>query len=362
MKLHTKTLKSALSDLSSVIKTRTTLPALNCVRLSMTPNGRLQLQCSDCDAWVTRRIDCEGAIDPVLVNHSVLSKFVALAGTEHIELELVNGKLSMTSRGTYTIKTLPVEEFPSPPAVNGAGLSCNLSDLAEGIDSVGWAAVTDPKETGYRTTVLMDIQPKAILCAAINPHGLALFNRLAITGEERKIVIHAGQASIIAEALRHKEAIAGVTDNLFISDSPDGGAVVRLSEAPAIPYQQYMGLRGEGRGTVFNKDDLIRNCHAAIALSEADKDCRIKLLRDGGDENLSMDVVVSVFGGGDYGKETIEAPGEPLDVYLSATYMLSSLAKAPTPQVRLIGLENAVIIESGDMTYFIPKMMEPLKK
>lgn len=358
MKLHTKTLKVALAEVGRVLKTRTTLPALNCVRLASTNDDRMELQCSNLDAWITRKVDCDGVIEPILVNHSVLTDFIALADTETIELELKDSKLRITSRGSYWIKTLHAVEFPLPPEFRGAALGCNLQDLAEGVESVAWAATTDPKESGYRVTVLMDIQPKAIICSAINQHGMALFNRAAITGEARQIILHASQSGIIIPALRQESATAHVSPNLFIVDSPTGGAVIRLSESQAIPYEKYMALRGAGRGTVLNKADLVRNCHAAMAMAEADKDCRIKLLRDGESSNVN----ISVFGGGDSGEETIEAPGEPLDVYLSAAYMLSSLAKAPTPQVRLIGLPNAVVMESGDMTYFIPKMMEPLRK
>lgn len=356
MKLTTKPLKLALAEVGRVMKTRTTLPALNCVKLSSTDDDRLQLECSNGEAWITRKIDCDGVIEPVLVNHKVLTDFIALADTETVELELKGSKLHITSRGSYSIKTLPANEFPSPPAFDGPALGCNLADLAEGVESVAWAAVTDVKEHGWRVTVLMDIQPKSIICTALNPHGMALFNRLAITGETRQIIIHNSQASVIIPALRQPEAMARVSPNLFIVDSPTGGAVVVLSEAQAIPYQQYMALRGEGKGTMFNKADLIRNCHAAIAMSEADKDCRIKLLRDGDN------VIVSVFGGGDEGGETLAAPGEPLDVYLSATYLIAALAKAPTEQVRVVGLDNAIIVESGDMTYLIPKMTEPVKK
>lgn len=361
MKVSTKSLKLALADVGRVIRTRTTVPSFYCVKLSDAGGDMLKLECTNGDAWVSRKIECEGAIPESLVNHKMLSALVANANSETINISTIKGgKLSVSAGGRLDyIRTQPIEQYMAAPTFKGNALGCPLADLAEAIDSVSWAASNDPKEAGYRVCVLIDLKPTKMICAAISQRGMAIFNRGLIC-EERQIIIHVSQADMITPALAVEGAQAYVTDNLFVVENPIGGAAIKLTESKALPYQQIVDQRGTSKGTTFPKEVLLRNCAAAIAINETDKKLTLSPLK-ARREPGSDQVTITVFGGENQGVEVVEAPGEPLDMYISSEYLQASLAKAPTPNVTIVSLPNAVFIESGDMTYFVPNMIEPVK-
>lgn len=357
MKLSTKSLKQALADVGKVLKSRTTLPALNCVKLSVTSDDRLQLDCSDCEAWVSRKIECDGTIEPVLVNHKTFSDIIAIGKTETVEIEMRCCKLAITGKGTHTIKTVSADQFPAMPSQTGPQLACSLEDLADGIDAVSWGASTEKNETGYRVCVVIDLEPKMMTCAAISRGGLVVFQRPLIN-ETRQIVLVAAQASLITPELRQKTAKAFVSPNWFMAENEHGSAAIRLPEAKAMEYKSFLELRGTDLGTVFNKHDLLRSCAVAAAMSDADKDCRVRAWREPGSDQVELKAT----GGGDDGVEMVDAPGEPLHFYLNANYLKAALAHAPTEQVRVVSKDNAMFVLAGDLTACIPQMIDPIKK
>jgi len=111
-------------------------------------------------------------------------------------------------------------------------------------------------------------------------------------------------------------------------------------------------------GTLFNKHDLARGCAVAVAMSDADKDCRLRGWREPGSDQVELMAV----GGGDSGVEMVDAPGDPLHFYLNASYLKAALAKTPTEQVRVVSKDNALFLESGDLTAVIPQMIDPIKR
>ncbi len=361
MKISTKALKLALADVGRVIKTRTTVPAFYCVKLS-DANGMLKLECTNADAWVSRKIEAEGSIPEALISHAMLSQLVAIASEESITISsLKGGKLSigLSATNVQSVRTLPLEQYLAAPTFKGEALGCSLPDLAEAIDAVSWAASTDAKESGYRVCVLIDLEPTKMTCAAVSQRGMAIFSRPLIC-ESRKIVIHASQADMITPELAANDALAYVTDNLFIVENAIGGCAIKLTESQGVNYKQITEQRGDGKGTVLPKDVLLRNCKVAMAINEQDKGLTLsplKAFREPGSDS----VTITTFGGENQGVETIHAPGEPLDMYISSEYLRAAIAKAPLPNVTIVSQSNAVFIEAGDTTYFVPKMIEPRK-
>lgn len=360
MKVNTKALKLALADVGRVIKTRTTVPAFYCVKLS-DAGGMLKLECTNADAWVSRKIECDVPMADVLVNHRMLSDLVALVDSEFIHISsLKMNKLSIEWGGKLqSVRTLPLEQYLDAPTFKGEALGCSLPDLAEAIDAVSWAASTDAKESGYRVCVLIDLEPTKMTCAAVSQRGMAIFSRPLIC-ESRQIVIHASQADMITPELAAPDALAYVTDNLFIVENAVGGCAIKLTESKGVNYKQITEQRGDGKGTTLAKDVLLRNCKVAMAINEQDKGLTLsplKAFREQGSDS----VTITTFGGENQGVETIHAPGEPLDMYISSEYLRAAIAKAPLPTVNIVSQPNAVFIESGDMTYFVPKMIEPVR-
>jgi len=348
MKLITKQLHSALAEVGKIIKTRTTMPAASCVKLSMTEDDRLEISATNTESWISRRIDADGAIGTVLVNYQVFRSLIDGIMSESFHLTLDGSKLTIRKpNGSLVVKTMDAAEFPSTPTDKGKPLAVNLEDLAEGIEATAWAANRDQTAKALALCVLIDMQPTELACAATTLTRFAFFRKPSVC-ETRTLMLPAAMSGAVIPLMREKGSGAFLSENMFHVEAPTGSITVKLiALAQPWPYKQFIEARGKDEGIFLNREALLANCRTALATSDSvghRSAGNIKILRVGASDNVTVTLVGCKNADGD---EEIEASGGPIDVLLPADQLAEALSKSSDENVRIILSENAAYIEDG---------------
>ena len=122
LELPAVAIKHALAGLSKVIRSKSSLPVLGCVRLEADPYGAARFQATDLDSFVTGQVQgSPGGFPACLVPFDTLNR-IAKGAKNTLRLVQEDGKVSVQSRfGTATVAqalaTHPLEEWPAVPTV-----------------------------------------------------------------------------------------------------------------------------------------------------------------------------------------------------------------------------------------------------
>lgn len=141
-------LKEAVSSIDKVVSKNSTLEVLNSVLLTATGKS-LKLRATNLSLGVEieipANIEKEGE---VAILGSFLSNTVANIGYEKIvKLENTDNNLTISNKNSsIVLKSIPKEDFPTLPAVEGSSFEISSDELLEGIKAVFYSsAVSDIK-------------------------------------------------------------------------------------------------------------------------------------------------------------------------------------------------------------------------
>jgi DNA polymerase-3 subunit beta len=135
-------IRSALITCERLTGKNLTLPVLGAV-LWVAENKTLKLRATNLnigiEVVVPAKIEKEGI---VAIRGDVLSSlFGAMQGDSVVGFELVNGNLSVkTKSNTILLKSIPHEDFPTIPSVDGEKISIGAKKFIEGIRAVYYSA------------------------------------------------------------------------------------------------------------------------------------------------------------------------------------------------------------------------------
>lgn len=137
-------LSDAVAFVVKLLPQRPTLPILSGVVLEAR-DGRLQLSTFDYEVssrtTLDANIDTEGA---VLVQGHLLANIAGRLPSAPVQFELDESGLHLNcGRTNFTLPTMPLAEFPSLPAIDGAAGTVTGADFAEAISQVAVAASTE---------------------------------------------------------------------------------------------------------------------------------------------------------------------------------------------------------------------------
>lgn len=352
MKLTTKTFRTALAEVGRVIRGRTTLPAAACVKLSMSDDDRLQLEATNFDAWITRKVECAEGIEPVLVNHQMLSRVLETIGDESIELLLSGSKLTIKSCDVDVLNTLDAKEFPTFEHDGSLPLAVNAADLAEGLESVNWCAGDDKAAKEAYKSANVILSARMLTCGASSGTSMALFTRPAIC-EERTLLLPAALVPAILPDISAKKCDLFVSERWFRASHPKGSAAIKLSAGDSIPFERITALRGTSKGTMMDRERLKLACVKAMIHTPEANFAQIHAVRDG--DNVNVSCQNGAYSG------VFEAPGNELNMRVSADKLNTALSKSMADEVRIVTCDNAVFIEMGDLLVAIGQMTDPVK-
>lgn len=232
-------LAQALSTVSRVVGTRTTLPILSNI-LMKTEKGQLRLSATDLEiglsVWVGARVEKEGALT---IPGRLFSDFVAAVPGKTIQLAVDGTKLLVSAESAEaTLMGLPASEFPLIPELSG-GTTINLpaASLASALKkTVGAAAVDESRP--ILSGVLLWASPEGLRLVATDSYRLSEVILPVNPKAEVKAVIPLRAAQ---ELLRLAEAEDGevaltVSENQISCKTSAASLVTRLIEGEFPNY------------------------------------------------------------------------------------------------------------------------------
>ncbi len=331
MKISTKLLREALNACAPATNGRLS-PILACVKLDAT-DGLLTIQASNFDVFIERTVECDGNLMPCAVSLKNLQTALTLDGGDTIEMNSGGNSLMLVGQSKGYLSIMPHTDFPAWPADEDAkpyGLNCE--DLAEGLDSVAWAAM-DGDARPTLAIVAVILTPKMIECVTYDGHVCCHFARPAMTCDG-ELSVPKDFAAPLASALREKEAVLSVGTNAAIVQHKRGRTRIKLSDQ-LFPngWRKIMEMSKDLPWLELPVSELKNACAAAAAYNSGKVSPRLKViwLPEG-----QVRFVVNGDSGNSYDR-TIDHPdaaaGEAKSEF-NANYLTHTLQKMDGPTVK----------------------------
>lgn len=329
MKIHTpkKALVSALEQLTRIIPTRSTNPALTALRVRIVPAG-LELSGTNLEIDLRVLVDADlpmGAEGEFGVPGHLWAQAAKKAAGALVELELKGSVLHMNSGGN-TAKIQTVEEMPTLMAfpAHDAGLPLDARDLATGLRSVVYAAENNAFQAVFKG-VLLHLNPQQTRMVGADGYRIAIRDSAPVAGltQPYKLLVPRRNAEEIALRLDTDKAChLHVGEGEITITRPDLAIKVKLM------YGEYPDFE-----RVIPKALSLSARVSGAALAEALD--RVSLFVDQNSNNRAnltfRDGRITVAGAGDYGDSTdvvdaVLSGSEPaLDVAVNTRYVLDAL-------------------------------------
>jgi DNA polymerase III subunit beta len=174
--IPTKPLLNAAAFAASVVKTRTTMPALQCIKLTAT-EGKLECFGSDLKIFKTKGREAQVS-EPgsVGVPAKLFVDWLRTAPSVVVGLELKKDFLIATAGDVEaSFATILPEEFPAVPSVKGGTgpIAIAADELQKKLKRVAHAAHTDPVGFAERCGVWAEFKPHGLVLACFDGKRLA---------------------------------------------------------------------------------------------------------------------------------------------------------------------------------------------
>ena len=176
-------LKLGLSTAGRIISSSHTLPILNNLLLK-TENGLLKISSTNLEVAITSGIRCKvEELGVLTVSSKTLTDLVNNLPNKNITLQSKDGQLFVEAENYHTnIKTLPAEEFPLIPEVEGKNvLKLDAQELKSALDQVVFAASTNQTQPEI-SGVLFAGEKEGLRLAATDRYRLAERKMPAVEG------------------------------------------------------------------------------------------------------------------------------------------------------------------------------------
>lgn len=361
-------LKAGLAPVVAALPGKTTLPVLNCILISTEGDGLIRMTATDLDTTVTRTIVASvSAPGAVLVPGKKLGEIAReIPDSCTLDVRLQDDTVHLwceETRTRYKLATIPVEDFPSPPAIPWETDSFSVpgSTLKLLIERTSFAASTEETRP-ILNGVLWELAPGSMAMVATNGHRLSV-TRVETTGvstaadpaEVTVVFEDGGEDTPAPDVIIHPRALA------LVSRLPHDEEDVVVSRT-----QTYVGFRGAGweiitrtipgpypnyRAVIPQDSDrtLIgdRGALAAavrrMAIVASDQTHRIRFILGGPMMRVAVETP-------DLGTAHEDVPvdyeGDPLEIGFNAHYLLELLRYLPAGEVRMCfkGAERAALL------------------
>lgn len=349
MTINTKALSAALSECGQAIQASNALPILMSVRLAVEA-GNLEIEATNLEAWILRRMACEGEMKSCCVRHSTFKRVVDLVEAESITLTIDSGKLLIASGNSKVRLPIEPQEFPSDSFADAKpvdAMAAVATDLADGLDAVCWAACIDQSKHPIYENVLILMESHALKCVASRSVTSAIFHRLRIC-PNLEIILPAKHAGLLVPFLREESAESLLSKNYLIAKSVKGLCAVKLSAVGSVKWESVQNILDSRQGSgVLIASTLLKTACA-----------RTMLITDNGTPRLELEQIggVLTLASGENYKDTIQSTGEPAVATLNATELLRALPKLNSDTVRFVSAPNGSFWSAGDLTVALCQM------
>jgi len=330
-------LADAVAWAARTLPSRPSLPVLAGLVLSVSDEV---LTLSSFDYEVSARVEVACDVDDpgvALVSGRLLSDIARSLPAQPVTLSVEGTRVIITcGRSSFTLPTLPVEDYPQLPAMPPASGDIKGALFATAVGQVAIAAGRDdtlPTLTGIR----LEIEGTRLVLAATDRYRLAV----------REFDWNPLSTGLTAQALIPARTLADTAKALASSE------VMSIALAPPGAGEGLIGFEGNGRRTTTRLLDgefpkyrtLLPNEAASIALIEtamlAEAVKRVSLVAERNTPvrlNFDGSEVVLRAGVGDdaQANEAVEATvdGDALEIAFNPNYLLDGLAAIDSPIAR----------------------------
>ncbi|MCA9323602.1 DNA polymerase III subunit beta [Candidatus Saccharibacteria bacterium] len=197
-------LSRALSTVSRVASTRSSLPILSNVLLK-TEGNRLLVAATNLDIAVSEKIGAKiSQAGSITVPARLMQDFVSSLPSGTLELDMKDNKLQLSAeRFDSTINGVAAEEFPVMPTIDGGSVAeFSAGEMKQTLQQVLFAASSDDARP-VLTGVYMHADKKKIFIAATDSYRLA----------EKNIKKDAGDMSLLLPAQSLQELLRALKDD-----------------------------------------------------------------------------------------------------------------------------------------------------
>lgn len=351
-------LRNGLQQVSRIVGTSQTLPILNNVLLQ-TENGQLKISATNLEMGMSTSVRCkiekEGG---VCIAAKVLLDLVNNLPNENITISVGEAETSVTTERYQTkIKHLPIEDFPSIPAIeDGSIVAITAADLKEVLDSVAFAASTSETQPEI-SGIAMKFENGKMTAVATDRYRLGEMSIPVQTSEDRAIVVP--QRSIL-ELSRILTGVAGSV-GLNISATQmaltvnDTYLVTRLIDGQYPEYTQIIPTESGSVITVEYKELLAALKTSGIFSRGAGS---ITMAYTPEKQNLQ---IMSASQG--IGESVVDIPcqisGGPGSVILNFRYMLDLLANTSHNMINIHVIDDSrpVVFRPQDQANYLYLIM-----
>lgn len=329
----------AVAWAARILPQKAALPVLAGLRLEVAQDGTLELSGFDYEVSAQAQLDATVAeAGSILVPGRLLAEIVRSLPPQPIDVA-TDGARVVVSCGSsrFTLPTLPLDEYPTLPAMPEVAGSVGSDAFAAAVGAVAIAAGRDdalPVLTGIR----VEIDGEQVTLAATDRYRLAVRTLRWAPADPGMQATALVPARTLAEAAKSLTSGAEVT--LSLSSSGTGEGLVGLSGAKRSTtsrlldgeFPKYRSLLPETSTASATVDSAVLTDAVRRVALVASRTSPIRL-------SFSPDGVSLEAGGVDEAEASESLPagfeGEPLTIAFNATYLLDGLGSLDSDEARL---------------------------
>jgi DNA polymerase-3 subunit beta len=319
-------LSKALNIVSKAVSTRTTIPILKGILLTV-QNNRLTLAASDLDIGIETSIEVSDATDgAAVVSAKLFEEIIRRLPAALVKLERDdqnNLHISCLS-SDFSIVALPADEFPAIGSIKEEyRIPIQRDSLRDLIKKTTFSASIDDKK-GILTGCLFKLKKEEIVAVALDGFRMAVAVEQAGEIEGKSMVVPARIlneiAKLLSESVQEEEIVLLLDDKKMEIRTEDTRVISRLMEGDFIKYEDIVPKTHKTR-CVLARQEMLASIERASLLAREGKNNLIKVtIADGQMEITSRSEEGNV-------KEIIacEMEGDELVIGFNSKYIAEAL-------------------------------------
>lgn len=328
-------LSEAISNVSSAVSQRSTIPALSGIKVTVN-EGSLELTAYNLEMGIKTSITArtEGTGEFVASPH-LFSEFTRRMSGDEISFEInENNVINITNSSTdAAFPAISAEEFPELPSVeSGRSFTVKQTALRSMIMQTSYAASTNESKP-VLTGELFDIEDKNFNLVAIDSFRLAIRKERIESGENFNFVVPKKALLQVASLIKEdpeKECTISVNQSHVIFEVGNVYVITRLLEGNFVNYK--LSIPSESKTEVIINKREFSDCLERCALLNEEK-AKAPVRCEIGDGMVKINFRSSV------GKLSDEIPaditGDKLTIGINNRMFLEALRAADGDKLRM---------------------------
>ena len=316
-----------------IVSSSNTLPILSNLLLK-TENGTLKISSTNLEIAITTQVRCKVEEEgETTVSSKTLTDLISNMPSKNITLLTDSGQLKIDTENYHTsIKTLPAEDFPLIPKVEGsAPLKFDSQELKKALDEVVFAASsnqTQPEISG----VFFSVEKGVLKIVATDRYRLAE-KTMAVskTSTQEAVIVPQKTVAELSRIIGNQkgEVLMVCNHNQATLSFNDTEIISRLVDGQYPDYRQIIPQEFKTTA-VTEKTSLISALRAAAVFSQSSNSVKFEMVE-------SRQVLVLTAESAELGKSVVELPaniqGVGGEIVFNYHYVLDCLAGVETANV-----------------------------